>query len=86
MPLVETVRPNGKAIRAARTRQGLSARHLAAMIHRHEKSITKLESSKNALASQVFINQIANALKVDVNTLIRSDEDTADEPGGAAAA
>ena len=80
MPRIQTVHPNGEAIRDERTRQGLSARKLAAMIGRHEKSITKLECNPDALASRVFIYQIANALNVDVNVLIRPDEDADDKP------
>lgn len=80
MPRIQTVHPNGEAIRELRTRQGLSARQLAAKIGRHEKSITKLECNPDALASRVFIHQIANALKVDVSELIKPDEDAGDEP------
>jgi len=85
MPIVRTVQPDGDTIRALRVRRGLSLRNLGAMIGRHGQTIRNLELS-NRLASEVLINQIANALGVDVNELIKPEEDATDEPGARAAA
>lgn len=86
MPQVETVRVAGKRLRELRTQRGLSARRLGALINRHEKSVSRLEFNPDAVASRVFIHQLARALQVDVNELIRPDEDAGDEPNGARAA
>ena len=63
MPRVATVRPNGKAIRAQRVRQGLSTNQLGKMTGRHPQSIRNLEL-RDWPASELFVNQVANALKV----------------------
>lgn len=84
MPLVRTVQPDGEAIRALRVRRGLTARSLAAKIGRSGQAISNIESGRRT-ASEVLINQIANALKVDVSELIKPDADADDEPNGAAA-
>jgi len=85
MPRVTTMRPDGEAIRTLRKRQGLSVPQLAAMLPgRHPQSVRKLEVARSALASEVFLYQIANALKVDITEITKPDEDDADEEAEAA--
>jgi hypothetical protein len=49
------------------------------MIGRDGSSIRHIET-ENKPTSKVLINQIANALKVDVSKLVKPDEDADDEP------
>jgi transcriptional regulator with XRE-family HTH domain len=74
MPPVSTVRPNGPAIRALRHRRGLTLKALGLRIGRHGQAIRNLEAGER-LASEVMINQIANALDVDVSELCLTDDD-----------
>ncbi len=84
MPQVSTFRVNGEALRAIRTRRGLSLRRLAAMCPpRHAQSIRKLETATGKPVSEVFAYQIANALEVDVSEFTDREPET--ETNGAAA-
>ena len=82
MPRVATVRPNGKVIRALRVSRGLSTSQLAKMCgpYRHPQSIRNLEL-RDWPASELFLNQVANALQVDVSELVLAEDD---EDGAAA--
>lgn len=82
MPPVSTVRINGRALRALRISRGLEVRQLAARVGRHPQSVRRLETGHGKLAGQVFAQQLANALKVNVSEFTVADED---EPEGAAA-
>jgi len=75
MPRVTTKRPDGNAIRALRKRQGLTLPQLAAKLPgaRHPQSVRKLETARSALASEVFLYQIANALGVDISQITLPD-------------
>lgn len=62
MPLVDTVRIDGPALRDLRTRRGLTLPQLASRTGRHPKAIGRLECSNGKPASKVFAVQLALAL------------------------
>jgi transcriptional regulator with XRE-family HTH domain len=70
------MRPDGKAIRTIRKRQGLTVPQLAAMLPgcRHPQSVRKLEVASPP-ASDVFLWQIANALGVDISDITKADDE-----------
>jgi len=80
MPRVATVKPNGPVIRALRVRKGLSTKQLGKMTGRHPQSIRRLEITTDP-ASELLVQQVANALKVDISELVlpepENDEDEA---------
>jgi transcriptional regulator with XRE-family HTH domain len=78
MPQVSTFRVNGAALRALRTRRGLSVRQLARITGpgRHPQSIRRLETTADKRIGEVFAFQIANALEVDVAAFTIADSET----------
>ena len=72
------MRPDGDAIRELRKRRGLSVPQLAAMLPgcRHPQSVRKLEVARSVVASEVFLYQIANALKVDISQITKDDDES----------
>lgn len=87
MPRVTTVTPNGPVIRDLREGRGLSRQQFGKMIGRHAQSIRRLEETTEP-ASRLIVCQVANALKVDVETLILRDgtpQKSADDEDRAAA-
>jgi len=75
MPLVSTVRIKGRELRDLRTRRGLTMVQLAAKVGRHPQSIRRLETGSGKLASEVFANQLANALGADLAEFTVTDEE-----------
>lgn len=81
MPRVSTVEPDGAAIRKRRERAGLTQAELAALLKRpgmpvprnRRKTISNLERGNQTVASLRFIAQIAKALEVEPETLIKSE-------------
>ena len=73
MPPTRTLSPAGDEIRARRVRLGLTCAQLAARIGRHRQTIARIEAGRQALASDVLINQIANALGAEPEEIIRHD-------------
>jgi hypothetical protein len=84
MPRVATARPNGKAIRALRVRQGLSTNQLGKMTGHPPQPIRNLDL-RDWPASELFLNRVANALKVDVSELILPDDEDDEADNGAVA-
>lgn len=78
MPLVSTVKPDGAEIKLRRERAGLSQAELADLISRpgvlrHRKTISNLERGNQTVASLRFIAQIARALDVEPEDLIKRE-------------
>jgi transcriptional regulator with XRE-family HTH domain len=78
MPLVSTVKPDGAEIKARRERAGLTQAELADLVSRPgvmraRKTISNLERGTQAVASLRFIAQIARALEVEPEVLIKTD-------------
>lgn len=78
MPKVPIVTPNGPVIKDLRERAGLSRKQLGIMTGRVQQSIRRLEETREP-ASRLIVCQVAKALKVDVDELIRAEPETADE-------
>jgi transcriptional regulator with XRE-family HTH domain len=78
MPQVPTVRPDGTAVRRIRKERGYTVTDFARKLGRHRQSIWNIEGPAEIFVSEVFMRQIATALKVDVSELIKQDDD--DEP------
>jgi transcriptional regulator with XRE-family HTH domain len=86
MPRVSTVKPDGAEIKIRRERAGLTQAELAELLsqrgpRRGRKVISNLERGNQAVASLRFIAQIARALDVEPESLIKSE---AAEAGDAA--
>jgi transcriptional regulator with XRE-family HTH domain len=78
MPLVSTVKPDGAEIKTRRERAGLTQAELAELISqrgtlRSRKTISNLERGNQATASLRFIAQIAKALEVEPEALIKRE-------------
>lgn len=78
MPLVSTVKPDGAEIKVRRERAGLTQAELAELISRpgtlrNRKTISNLERGNQTVASLRFIAQIAKALEVEPESLIKRD-------------
>jgi transcriptional regulator with XRE-family HTH domain len=76
MPLVLTVKPDGAEIKRCRERAGLSQAELAELLSkpgvlRNRKTISNLERGNQKLASLRFIAQIARAVNVEPEALIK---------------
>lgn len=87
MPPVSTVRIDGPALRDLRTRRGVTISQLAARTGRHPKAIGRLECGKGKRASEVFANQLANALGASISefTFDEGAEEAPPEPEEVAA-
>jgi transcriptional regulator with XRE-family HTH domain len=85
MPLVETVQPDGAAIRRLRTRQGFTSNQLGERIHRSGSAIRNLELGTHK-ASVILLGQIARALNVDPAEITKDPADSDDDADGEVAA
>jgi transcriptional regulator with XRE-family HTH domain len=84
MPPVKTVKPNGAALRRLREERGIRVPDLARKLGRHPQSIWNLEGPREAMASVIFMRQIAKALDVKYAEIVRAGADD-DEPERVAA-
>jgi transcriptional regulator with XRE-family HTH domain len=79
------VTPDAEAMRQAIKERGITVTRLARQIRRHPQSIWNILSLDKTSASEVFIRQIASALKVDISEIVKPAEDADDEPEADAA-
>lgn len=69
---LSTVEPNGPAIKVRRERLGLTQADLAALIRRNPQTISDAETGRRSV-STLLVGQIARALKVDPELLIKTE-------------
>ena len=63
----------GQRVKQARKLAGITQQNLAELVHITTNQIAKLETNKTTASIDTIIN-IANALKIDLNFLLSSDE------------
>lgn len=73
MPRPPGIRVDGPKIRRIRIRRGITVTDLASRIGRARGSIWNIEA-QDAPVSEVFVNQLANALGVSVEDITKSGD------------